>query len=647
MVLSLAGASWLKRKESRRAGPGQWVLKLAKRRRMALAVLGCAAFLGCLAVAGVMHEPVPRVPDEFSYLLMADTFAHGHLANPTPPLPEFFDTFHVLIHPVYASKYFPAQGFFLAAGEKLTHHPAVGLWLSSALACAATCWMLQAWIGPVWGLVGGLLMVIQWGIFSYWSQTYWGGMVAALGGALCFGALRRLWNRLSWSGALWFALGAVILVNSRPLEGICSVGIAVVAVLCRAWKARRRLTVEFWLKVVIPAAAVLLLGAAITTNYNHAITGKYFTSPYLEHERQYQQVPAFVFLPLLPQIGYTNAVMADFYGNIEHYRYNYRRYMWPCSTASTVSDWWCFYCGFLFSLPLVVPILLRRGWILYVQLAVLAGMIGLGVVFDPMNIKLCSLMDPLIIAQIVLFWLVYAGFWRRLSISITLLLLVVGLVSKWGFPHYSAPAACLCLYLQVDGLRRMWRWRSATVAENRKQSFRDRRRSVNGRGAALLQGERLRFTLRNLVYVFPILCSLSLVGRVVLRKYSIGSQELLPDWATLITDKGDWSLQRVVLKKLLEQQPGPQLVFVQYKVSHYFASEWVYNDPDLQHSKVVWAHDLGEQYNRRLLKQMPERTAWILQADLPAPQLSLYPVGEQNSPAVNNPVPGAPPSQVF
>lgn len=126
-----------------------WVGKTAGMRRSVATVVGIAAFLGCLAVTGVLHEPVPRIHDEFSYVLMSGTFASGHVANPSPPLPEFFDTFHVLMHPVYASKYFPAQGLFLAASEKFTGHPAVGIWLSSALACAATCWMLQAWIGPV------------------------------------------------------------------------------------------------------------------------------------------------------------------------------------------------------------------------------------------------------------------------------------------------------------------------------------------------------------------------------------------------------------------------------------------------------------------------------------------------------------------
>ncbi len=109
--------------------------------------LPAVVFAGCIAVMALLHEPAPRLHDEFSYLLLADTLAHGRAVNSAVPLPEFFETFHVLTKTVYASKYFPAQGVFLAIGEKLTGHSAVGVWLSSALACAATFWMLEAWIG--------------------------------------------------------------------------------------------------------------------------------------------------------------------------------------------------------------------------------------------------------------------------------------------------------------------------------------------------------------------------------------------------------------------------------------------------------------------------------------------------------------------
>ena len=88
------------------------VQRIAAMRRSVVALVGVATCLGSIAVAGLLHEPVARIHDEFSYLLMSDTLAHGHVSNPPPPLSEFFDTFHVLMRPVYASKYFPPQGLF-------------------------------------------------------------------------------------------------------------------------------------------------------------------------------------------------------------------------------------------------------------------------------------------------------------------------------------------------------------------------------------------------------------------------------------------------------------------------------------------------------------------------------------------------------
>ncbi|MBV8733089.1 MAG: hypothetical protein JO336_25045, partial [Acidobacteriia bacterium] len=200
----------------------QWERRFAQfaiRRKKAVLTAAILPVITRLALLPALPIPQPLQPDEFGYLLLADTFASGRITNPTHPLWRYFETLYVFHQPTYTSLYPIVPGLLLAVPIALRAHPWFGVCASAGLMCAALTWMLQAWLPPKWALLGALIAAARFSIATYWINSYWGGASGAIGGALLLGALPRLIRQARVRDALLAALGVAILSQSRPFEG--------------------------------------------------------------------------------------------------------------------------------------------------------------------------------------------------------------------------------------------------------------------------------------------------------------------------------------------------------------------------------------------------------------------------------------------
>jgi hypothetical protein len=276
-----------------------------------------------LALLAQLPVPNPGIHDEFSYLLMGDTFVQGRLANPPHPLWRSFETFHVLWFPTYASKYPPAQGLVLALGQ-LLGNPWIGVLFSAAAMAALFVWMLQAWIPARWAFLAGVLAAFRLCIASYWMNSYWGGAVAAIGGALVLGAFGRMKKRPSLAMGILLGLGVAILFNSRPYESVFFCLPVLGAMLFWLWRQFKETeTHHVALRlVVLPVGVILLVTGCLMARYNWRVTGHAALPPYAYDARLHDRAAMFVWQTPKPAIHYDNAEMENFYNQYERLAYD-------------------------------------------------------------------------------------------------------------------------------------------------------------------------------------------------------------------------------------------------------------------------------------------------------------------------------------
>jgi len=531
-------------------------------------VLFIASYLVHFGMSLLLPPAYPRIHDEFSYLLAGDTFANGRLANPPHPMAEHFEAMHVLQHPKYASKYPPGQGIFLAVGI-LLGHPIIGVWFSLALAGTAMAWAMAPFAGRPWAAVCGMLFAFTMnctsyvGQIGYWAQSYWGGAVACLGGALTLGALIRLsrssndelaiiQNEMMPTGnrfdrelvtrpTLWcslFVLGLWLLAIARPFEGfLVAIPLSMGALFTWMRITKGRALSSRCKPLLIPVLLAITGGSWIGY-YNARVTGNAFQMPYLSYEKQYSLTPMFLPQSLRAAPAYNNEPMRAFHVDYEAgiFREQESREGYVRTKLTYLTTLWEFFLG--------------RG------LSVLAI---LGVIINLARSRpTCD------------------RSYRVLAIVSTIafaLVLAVHSQTVWMHPHYVAPLVPF-----------LWCWMGIALA-------------------ALASLKLFKFEI-------GLLLAISTLGFTILER-----SEEYDHTRNLFSTVRFWQHQRRSIEQELYAKEGMHLVLVEYGPDHSPHDEWCYNSADIDHSKIVWARDLGTIKNKELLEYFSNRVLHELKID--------------------------------
>jgi hypothetical protein len=417
MVLIIALSFLSPEKPSLFKQPEQLLRWLARRPQLAVLTIGIMTIGLRAALLPILPIPYPGVHDEFSYVLMADTFAHGRLTNPTHPMWIHFESITVIHQPTYCSVFYPAQGMFLALGQVVAGHPFWGVCLSVGLMSAAITWMLQGWVPSVWAIIGGILVMIRLGIFSYWANSYFGGAVPAIGGALVLGALPRIKKSPRVNYALLMGLGLAILANSRPYEGLFFTVPIAITLMVSLWQ-KKDFSRSIRL-VIFPLGVVLVATLCFMCFYFWRTTGNPFRPPYFVNLQTYFVDPGFPWLPLRPVPHYHHDVMRRHY--LEWSLSLFQSAQAHPIVFGTVKllMLWLFFLGPLLTLPFIA----------------LAMALPYGVTFKDLGSK------------------------ERFLLLVCASTLVGLLLPAYANPHYAAPLTGAIYALIIMSMQRIRRWR--------------------------------------------------------------------------------------------------------------------------------------------------------------------------------------------
>ena len=502
-----------------------WLSRVANHRLEVVLLTGLLPILIRLALLPVLGVPAPVIADEFGNLLIADTFASGRVTNPPHPMWKYLEETYTLHQPSYTSVYPIGPAVFMAAAKLAHASPWLGVCLAAGLMCGAICWCLQGWVPPRWALLGGLMADCRFSAASPWINTYWGGAVAAFGGALALGALGRILRSDHLRrNSLLFGAGLAVLAQSRPYEGAAfSIPLLSMLAIWFAKDVRTSLAARIR-QVAQPLALCAIVTLAGMAYYNWRVTGNALLLPPQLQRSIYGMPQTFLWQPPIldaPRIHQYKEISDVFH--------------WQLEARQTGLTWD------------VLGARLQVFWQFFLQ-------------------------PVLTLPLLVLAWRTRER-WPWWIASAVVLLLLANFLYPFFFPHYAAPACAALFLLAIEGLRylRTLRW--------------------FGRPAGAIFARYL--------------VSLTFLSGAA---FALGG--LLLPGAIVQTESG-----RTWVAEQLKKEGGSHLVLVRYNPNHSLHYPIVYNDADIDHSPIVWAHQTDRAGDQELTNYFNDREVWYFNPD--------------------------------
>jgi len=141
-------------------------------------------------------------------------------------------------------------------------------------------------------------------------------------------------------------------------------------------------------------------------------------------------------------------------------------------------------------------------------------------------------------------------------------------------PHYLAPATAVIVAILVESLRHLRASRALSIGW------------------------------------FPAAMALVLMLRIGAQAAGLPYTQKINFQSWCCRVEGNLSKSRIAAE--LSKIPGKHLVFVKTKTDPNNLFQWIYNDADIDASRIVWARDLGAEQDQKLAEYFADRDVWMV-----------------------------------